>query len=54
MHIIIEIKMEDVLSNNDSNLGGAKALPTFKVVIVGDCSVGKTSLLKRYISDTFT
>lgn len=44
--------MDDVMSNNESNLG-AKAVPTFKVVIVGDCSVGKTSLLKRYIEDTF-
>jgi GTPase SAR1 family protein len=30
-----------------------KAPPTFKVVIVGDCNVGKTCLIKRYIEGTF-
>ena len=44
--------MDDVVSNNESTLG-SKAVPTFKVVIVGDCSVGKTCLLKRYIDDSF-
>ena len=30
-----------------------KAPPTFKVVIVGDCNVWKTCLIKRYIEGTF-
>lgn len=38
-----------MMSTNDN----IKTVPTFKVVIVGDCSVGKTCLLKRYIEDTF-
>ena len=47
------------MSDNDSSQFGTasaidgKGMPTFKVVMVGDCSVGKTCLLKRYIEDTF-
>lgn len=42
------------MSNNDSNMTQTKTVPTFKVVIVGDCNVGKTCLLKRCIDDSFT
>ena len=33
--------------------GQPVALPTFKIVIVGDQNVGKTCLLKRYIEGSF-
>lgn len=46
-------EISDNMSNNESALGGNKTLPTFKVVIVGDTSVGKTCLLKRFHDDTF-
>jgi GTPase SAR1 family protein len=47
------LDLSDNMSNNESALGGNKTLPTFKVVIVGDTSVGKTCLLKRFNDDTF-
>ena len=33
--------------------GGSKGPQTFKVVVVGDCNVGKTCLFKRYVEDTY-
>ena len=41
----------DSINQRKENLGGI--LPTYKVLIIGDQGIGKTTLIHRYIYDTF-